>query len=105
MYGPVAWSEFPRTRLDDAGNRICRPATRYAIEPTAQISRRPQAHDAVAGPGVRRVARKVQENSLQAAGPPCAADTAAQAGVEWRSILRSPMAIMAPPIDRATTAG
>ena len=31
----------------------------YAIEPTAQISRRPQAHDAVAGPGVHRVARMV----------------------------------------------
>ncbi len=69
MYGPVAWSEFPQTRLDDAGNRIVRPATGYAIEPTAHISRRPHAHDAVAGPGVRRIARMVQENSLQAAGP------------------------------------
>ena len=28
MFGPVACSEFPRTRLDDAGNRIFRPATR-----------------------------------------------------------------------------
>ena len=57
-------------QLDDAGNRIIRPATGYAIEPTAHISRRPQAPDAVAGPGVRRVARMVQEPSLQAAGPP-----------------------------------
>ena len=73
MYGPVAWSKFPRTRLDDAGNRIVRPETEYAIELTAPNSRRPHASDAVAGPGVRRVARMVQENSLQAAGPPRAA--------------------------------
>ena len=89
----MAWSKFPRTRLDDAGNRICRPATAYAIEPTAQISRRPHARDAVAGPGGCRVARKVQENSLLAAGPPRAAYTAGQAGVGWRSIGRSPPAL------------
>ena len=76
MYGPVARSEFPRTRLDDAGTRIFRPATGYAIEPAAHVSRRPHAHDAVAGPGVRCVARMVQENSLQAAGPPRGAYTA-----------------------------
>ena len=65
----MAWSEYSRTRLDAAGNRICRPVAGYAIEPTAHISRRPHAHDAVASPGVRRVARMVQEYSLQATGP------------------------------------
>ena len=80
-------------QLDDAGNRIIRPATGYAIEPAAQISRRPHASDAVAGPGVRRVARMVQEPSLQAAGPRRAARHAGQAGVGWRSIGRSPTAI------------
>ena len=43
--------------------------------------------------GLGRVARMVQENSLQAAGPPRVAETAAQAGVGWRSIGRSPTAI------------
>ena len=28
LNGPLAWSECSRTRLDDAGNRIFRPATR-----------------------------------------------------------------------------
>ncbi len=60
---------MPRTRLDDAGTRIFRPATAYAIETTAHISRRPHARDAVAGQRVRRVARMVQAPSLQAAGP------------------------------------
>ena len=69
------------------------PATGYAIEPTAPTSRRPHAHDAVAGPRVRRVARMVQEPSLQAAGPPRATCSAGQAGVGWRSIGRSPTAI------------
>ena len=80
-------------QLDDAGNRIVRPATGFAIEPTAHISRRPHAPDAVAGPGVRRVARMVQEPSLQTAGPRRAARHAGQAGVGWRSIGRSPTAI------------
>ena len=78
----MAWSECPRTRLDDAGNRIFRPATGYAIEPTAHISRRPHAHDAVAGQGVRRVARMVQEPSLQAPGPPTARSLHCRAGME-----------------------
>ena len=50
------------------------PATGFAIEPTAPISRRPHAPDAVAGLGVcTRAARIVQEPSLQAAGPQRAA--------------------------------
>ena len=73
-------------QLDDAGNRIVRPATGYAIEPTAPTSRRPHAPDAVAGPGVHRVARMVQEPSLQAAGPLRGARSAGQAGVASRTL-------------------
>jgi hypothetical protein len=101
----VARSEFPRTRLDDAGKphlpprdppsrcALRRAGAGYAIEPTAHISRRPHAHDAVAGPGVRRVARMVQENSLQAAGPPRGAALPGRQESGWRSIGRSPTAI------------
>ena len=104
VYRPVAWSESSRTSSTTRApaSSAQRPAfalratacrAGYAIEPAAPISRRPQAPDAVAGPGVRRVARMVQEPSLQAAGPRRAARHAGQAGVGWRSIGRSPTAI------------
>ncbi len=61
---------MPRTRLDDAGTRIFRPATGCAIEPTAHISRRPQAARCGCRPRSSvAVARLVQAPSLQAAGP------------------------------------
>ena len=49
-------------QLDDAGNRIYRPATAYAMRALSLSSRRPPASDAVSMYGVRRVAR---DGSLQ----------------------------------------
>jgi hypothetical protein len=54
-------------QLDDAGNRIYRPATAYAMRAPSPSSRRPPASDAVSRYGVRRVAR---DGSLQ---QPCVA--------------------------------
>ena len=44
-------------QLDDAGNRIYRPATRTQCEPLRPARSRPPASDAVSGHGVRRIAR------------------------------------------------
>ena len=81
LSGPVAWSEGSRTRLDDAGNRIFRPATRlraarYGVPgrvryraPCAYLTPSPRSRCGCRL-GVHRVARMVREHSLQAAGPP-----------------------------------
>ena len=81
--------QIPPNQARRRGQPHLPPSDRVQLSsPLRTISRRPHAHDAVAGPGVRRVARMVQENSLQAAGPSRAACTAGQAGVGWRSIGR-----------------
>jgi hypothetical protein len=51
---------LPRTRLDDAGNCIFRPATGYAMRQAAPQPRRPHASDADAGFALIRVARMVR---------------------------------------------
>ena len=51
-----------RTSSTTRDNASCRPATGYAMRHAAPGSRRPHAHDALSGHGVRRVARDGSPN-------------------------------------------
>ena len=48
---------LPRTSSTTRENASCRPATAYAMRHARAWSRRPPAHDAFSGHGVRRIAR------------------------------------------------